>query len=299
VYAVKSVGSARAGGCAGSNYPFLTSKERDIEIGLDYFLARYYSSNQGRFTSPDEFSGGPDELYDFAEDASDNPTFYGDLSEPQSLNKYQYCYNNPLAYVDPDGHAPKDKPSFSHGDQEAEKLLREWQQRREDEHSFRAFGKFQKRPRSTSGAPRTQRWVVQTDSSGRRRWRYFPGGATWRDLTGPSPRPALWQPRPVNGSRVYQRNSNIDPNRTDASGRTNRQRMRAGLAPIGSDGKEMVLHHALQTASGPLIELTATQHREYSRILHINPNTIPSGINRRTFDTWRANYWRARVNDFE
>jgi RHS repeat-associated protein len=40
-----------------------TDKERDAETGLDYFLARYYSSTQGRFTSPDEFSGGPDELY--------------------------------------------------------------------------------------------------------------------------------------------------------------------------------------------------------------------------------------------
>jgi RHS repeat-associated protein len=81
-----------------------TSKERDIESGMDYFLARYYSASQGRFTSPDEFTGGPDELFDFADDASDNPTFYADIFEPQSLNKYQYCYNNPFRYVDPDGH---------------------------------------------------------------------------------------------------------------------------------------------------------------------------------------------------
>lgn len=81
-----------------------TLKERDNETGLDYFLARYYSSTQGRFTSPDEFTGGPDELYSFVDDASDNPTFYSDLRKPQSLNKYQYCLNNPLRYVDPDGH---------------------------------------------------------------------------------------------------------------------------------------------------------------------------------------------------
>ncbi len=58
----------------------------------------------GRFTSPDEFTGGPDELFDFSADASDNPTFYGDLTNPQSLNKYLYCYNSPLIYIDPDGH---------------------------------------------------------------------------------------------------------------------------------------------------------------------------------------------------
>ncbi|HEU4510321.1 MAG TPA: RHS repeat-associated core domain-containing protein, partial [Pyrinomonadaceae bacterium] len=73
-----------------------TLKERDVETGLDYFLARYYSSTQGRFTSPDEFTGGPRELFFFADSASANPTFYSDLTNPQSLNKYQYAYNNPL-----------------------------------------------------------------------------------------------------------------------------------------------------------------------------------------------------------
>lgn len=92
----------RAGGCVGNRYAFLTLRERDIETGLDYFLARYYASTQGRFTSPDEFNGGPDELFNLAEDASSYPTFYGDLSAPQSLNKYKYCFHNPLAYIDPD-----------------------------------------------------------------------------------------------------------------------------------------------------------------------------------------------------
>ena len=44
-------------------YSFLTLKERDVETDLDYFLARSYTSIQGRFTSADVFKGGPDELY--------------------------------------------------------------------------------------------------------------------------------------------------------------------------------------------------------------------------------------------
>ena len=84
-----------------------TQKERDSESGLDYFLARYYSSAQGRFTSADEFTGGPDDLFDFAEHASTNPTFYADIVDPQTLNKYQYALNNPLRYIDPDGHQEK------------------------------------------------------------------------------------------------------------------------------------------------------------------------------------------------
>ena len=43
-------------------------------------------------------------------DVSDNPTFYADLRKPQSLNKYLYAYNNPLRYVDPDGHDPEAEP---------------------------------------------------------------------------------------------------------------------------------------------------------------------------------------------
>jgi RHS repeat-associated protein len=60
-----------------------TSKERDIETGLDYFLARYYGSIAGRFRSVDPLAGNTE--------------------DPQTLNRYVYTRNNLLKYIDPDG----------------------------------------------------------------------------------------------------------------------------------------------------------------------------------------------------
>jgi RHS repeat-associated protein len=71
--------------------PKFTGKERDSETGLDYFGARYYGSNMGRWTSPD-WSGSP------------SPVPYAKLDNPQSLNLYGYVLNNPATYRDQDGH---------------------------------------------------------------------------------------------------------------------------------------------------------------------------------------------------
>lgn len=69
----------------------LTGKERDTESGLDYFGARYYGSNMGRFMSPD-WSDAP------------VPVPFATLSNPQTLNLYSYVGNNPLSVTDPFGH---------------------------------------------------------------------------------------------------------------------------------------------------------------------------------------------------
>jgi RHS repeat-associated protein len=63
-----------------------TGKERDSETGLDYFGARYFSSQQGRFMSPDPL-------------LNLTPT----IMDPQRWNRYAYVRNNPLRHVDPNG----------------------------------------------------------------------------------------------------------------------------------------------------------------------------------------------------
>ncbi|MFZ0731016.1 MAG: RHS repeat-associated core domain-containing protein [Candidatus Sulfotelmatobacter sp.] len=77
-----------------------TGKERDAESGNDYFGARYYASSMGRFMSPDW-------------SAKVEPVPYSKMDDPQSLNLYEYVYNNPMTGVDPDGHLScKDAPAL-------------------------------------------------------------------------------------------------------------------------------------------------------------------------------------------
>ena len=57
--------------------PGTTGKERDTESGLDYFGATYYSSNIGRFSSPDD-------------------PIFADQLNLQSWNLYRYVQNNPI-----------------------------------------------------------------------------------------------------------------------------------------------------------------------------------------------------------
>jgi RHS repeat-associated protein len=63
-----------------------TSYERNAATGLDYAVNRHYDSMQGRFTQVDPIG---------MKAAS--------LSNPQSLNLYAYCGNDPVNLVDPTG----------------------------------------------------------------------------------------------------------------------------------------------------------------------------------------------------
>ncbi len=61
-----------------------TSQEFDAETSLYYYNARYYNPVMGRFISAD--------------------TIVPDPRNPQAFNRYSYVQNNPLRYVDPEGH---------------------------------------------------------------------------------------------------------------------------------------------------------------------------------------------------
>lgn len=116
----------------------------------------------------------------------------------------------------------------------------------------------------------------------------------------PGARSTRWEPKNVNGRRVYQRDDLIDPNKKDARGRTNKQRMEQGLAPIGPDGKPINLHHVTQTEPGPLAEVSQTQHQQYTRQLHM-PDQVSfrnDPVLNSSFESYRRNYWITRSKDF-
>jgi RHS repeat-associated protein len=65
----------------------------DEETGLDYFGARYYDSEIGRFLSQDSYLGQAD--------------------VPPSLHRYLYAYANPLRYVDLTGYSSEESNESS------------------------------------------------------------------------------------------------------------------------------------------------------------------------------------------
>jgi RHS repeat-associated protein len=85
-----------------------TQKERDSESGLDYFLARYYSSAHGRFTGADDF-------------LNDTRT-----KDPSSWNLYVYVRNNPLAYVDAGG---EEVNSANLTDEQKKQVIDDWKKK--------------------------------------------------------------------------------------------------------------------------------------------------------------------------
>jgi RHS repeat-associated protein len=66
-------------------YPtdILFTRQRLDDTGLYYYGARYYDPTIGRFISADMIIPNP--------------------TSPQAFNRYSYCLNNPLKYVDPSG----------------------------------------------------------------------------------------------------------------------------------------------------------------------------------------------------
>lgn len=97
----------------------------------------------------------------------------------------------------------------------------------------------------------------------------------------------------INGKTVLTR-TDIDLDKTDEDGISNRQRMERGLAPLASDGRSIELHHIGQKADSPLIELTPQEHMENGNNKILHDTRKESEIDRREFDKIRIQHWKNR-----
>ncbi len=68
-----------------------TGQREEAEIGLYYYVARWYDPAIGRFIQADSIVPNP--------------------GSAKGFDRYSYGYNNPLSFTDPSGHFPQEPPS--------------------------------------------------------------------------------------------------------------------------------------------------------------------------------------------
>lgn len=91
----------------------------------------------------------------------------------------------------------------------------------------------------------------------------------------------------------------IDMDQKDSMGRTNKERMEQGLAPLTKDGKVVELHHIGQQSDSPLAELTMDEHRGKGNDSVLHDKTQESEIDRNVFNGEKEDHWKARAEGSE
>ena len=100
----------------------------------------------------------------------------------------------------------------------------------------------------------------------------------------------------VNGQKCLIKND-IDMDQKDEFGRTNKERMEEGKAPLDKDGKPIELHHIGQKSDAPLAELKWEEHRGKGNDAILHDKSKDSEIDREVFATQRAEHWKSRSDN--
>lgn len=260
---------------------------------------RDYDPSIGRFIVQDEYLGEED--------------------EPTSLNRYLYADADPVNNIDPDGHAPKwmqkgwkstkkyAKKGYNFAIGDDIRTLRspksKWY------HKASAIGMIGLNFVPGGGMAKYGVKAISKGAKGLKHKKYYAKSLKQNrtlkvkkkavSKTSYSQNRKHWKKTTSHKNvKVYQRDDIINKGKKDKRGRTNHQRMKKGLAPIGPDGKSINLHHMTQRNKSSIAEVTSTFHQKNSRIIHINTNKTRSGINRKEFNKWKKSYWKNRANDF-
>ena len=233
-------------------------------ISQQYYLrARYYNPVIGRFTQEDTYRG-------------------------DGLNLYAYCRNNPVFYIDPSGHMCE---------KGVDRVTGEINTRTATKDDVKNLSSHIREKLRNGGTLTDQECRVANQLGidvGRKSGTTSTGYTYWSKSIQ------------FDGNKVYQRNDLFDPKQVSSWKRngktvtgTNIERMAAGNAPIGYDGKSVNLHHLLQTPDGPIVEVSNSFHKQYYATIHMNTGKSPSLINRNEFNKWASKYWMNRSLDFQ
>ena len=98
----------------------------------------------------------------------------------------------------------------------------------------------------------------------------------------------------INGKKCLIR-SDIDLEQKDENGRTNKEHMKKGRAPLDKNGEPIELHHIGQKSNSPFAELTKTEHIKNGNDIILHDKNKESEIDRlNQFKKEKREHWTAR-----
>ena len=100
----------------------------------------------------------------------------------------------------------------------------------------------------------------------------------------------------INGKKCLIR-SDIDMEQKDEFGRTNKERMENGNAPLTESGETVELHHIGQKQDSPLAELTTQEHRGKGNDTILHDKQKETEIDRGEFAKERKQHWESRAEN--
>lgn len=98
----------------------------------------------------------------------------------------------------------------------------------------------------------------------------------------------------INGKICLIKDINME--QKDEFGRTNKQRMENGQAPLTKNNEVVELHHIGQKPDSPLAELAMQEHRGKGNDTILHDKQKVSEIDRIAFGKERADHWQSRSN---
>jgi len=291
----------------------------DWETGFIYLRARFYNPVTGRFLSEDPHWNIDNMI--FGDGGGDRPYIWAIM---QSGNLFVYGVNNPVMWVDPSGKfitgaaaggallalanamlsrfspppvqsAPRTAPppASTIRPPAAPPTQQVAQQTANRTSTVTQPASQQVANRTTQSTQQTQQVAnrtAQATQQATNRPSAQPPQESIRRFSAPAQHTTFETTRitevQFSNRTITQNNNLFNPNFVDTRGRTNVQRMQNGLAPIGHDGRSVNIHHINQTNNSPLMEISATSHRQAG--LHQNTGQLPSQINRQEFNIWRS-----------